>query len=59
MKCSNRGNEMEKGNLHGHGSSWGKGVTSQLVRSFNLAGKNAVSAYKCPACGKVDLYAEK
>lgn len=59
MNCPNCKSEMEKG--ISDGGWWrGEGFSSEVKEIFgkNLAGALSVSAYRCPACGKVEFTTE-
>ncbi len=64
MNCPNCKIEMEEGEMLSHGISvWRKkeirkpGFFSNYQK-FILGGKCFVVAYKCPKCGKIELYGE-
>lgn len=50
---------MEKGILKG-GASWEKadGIAATLISVGSSFGNIVVYAWKCPSCGKVELFAE-
>ena len=56
MKCPLCKREMEKGNLLGHGTTWGKTKFVVGMARLFAGDKPEVIAYKCPQCGKVELY---
>lgn len=59
MKCPNDQTEMEKGSLNTHGSRWIKaGMRSGFLNMVSAGGGDIVIAYKCPKCGKIELYSD-
>jgi hypothetical protein len=61
MKCPNDQTEMEKGCLVLHGNGWRRydtGIFSRIfLRGFTFGER--VFAWKCPKCGKIELYTEE
>lgn len=61
MKCPNDQMEMEKGGLTTNGNGWIKfseSLYSKIVWTGFVFG-NRVFAWKCPKCGKIELYSEE
>lgn len=64
MKCPNDQTEMVKGSLYSHGWGWSQNYVGSRIPKllFRLMpGKDGafVNAYRCPKCGKIELYTEK
>lgn len=56
MRCPNDQTEMEKGKLFAHGNKWS---TNELLTVNLVLGGETVYAWRCPKCGKIELYTEE